>query len=1812
MGKKRKKQKVLKNFICIMLCILIFSGTAEPSLGAGALPHNEAASEDPPPDEIVDEDAAYSVMSAQEGLQVQPSINMPLNSYEGHKILISDDSLYRIDGERVNVKDVYSSGAVRSEFSVTDGSGHEADDVVDIRQGKREVYQREAVFSKPGNYEIEMLIYCNDGRVLSKKQRIDIGKTPHTTSMLTGAQKQNRLQRIDFRTAQDPSYPVRDITLDITAGDGSESASVVFIKDGQQVNSIRGSEHIKLRSAESSLDDDKCFVTGGIELMSMFRAKTAFRYKITSVDIRGNKYIYDHEFTVETDKAPEAAADIAESFIREENSDEAVITVEDISRTDGDSLEREWYVKYSGEKSYRRLSGESGYKDLSDGSGARVSFRKKGTGRFFIKLIVRDVWSEGTMDEYTSGEVRLSDTVEIASEVVNVAPHVSVGAHSLKSADIVVLSADSGDLSSLEQGFREKFLSNGVETRFYAERSDTGRADDQGTGNYTEKFQIVSPFGYEGGNTAFEDDLYIIDNSNLYYMEAAWSDPAAGGPEEPFQVIAVDAESGRESWRYTLRSEIFSLDTGNAHMYQDDTEKYLYITSSGKTLIINKSSGQAVYVADIEAGEYNFVYNDTIYTFTPDGIYSISPGEGRISSVWRGEMSGCARRISGMPTTYIKTAQETILKLSLELHSGKAVTKYVGKLPSKLYIEEGNKIDTKTTLNVAGIDVNGRTVVEVNTPVYNENINSSINCYRAVVQVYDDDGTMVKQEVRSNDQGIKITPVTDKNGSFNYFAVTYSQRHSVKAEINGINNEYSSSVTLSDSNGYPAFYDQIIYSCEQYGKVYITLGGRCMWIYGQTWATGSQHGYPERCTNISFDLSSGTAAEIELPEGCTGFSEYARRSDMYTVIHSGRNSQYAGYAKTDNTVTKRSQSVYQMLRRAMKKNLRSGGDADYRILLLKDLYTGTMSAAEADDIGRLAESAGYRIYIACNNGTNSGSVIPNAEYLTHNEDIAEIIAENAVSEGIKDHRYTSVEVSGDNASLAREFSLMDDHRYYFEYTVRSDREPEGPVSVKHSLLPVLNDSLYENGTVYVTGSESEDFDDEDINGFFSYSNYDSAGGMYTDCYTSRTGSANVYIERDSEISFEVPDGKRGVLSFDYVIFNPHKGDMLNANYAEIDGERWDVAPGTTGRGGYIHPDILESGKHTLKLHTSSYGGKIINYTYIDDLKLSYVSDQKNDSGKDPYAVSDCVTSKRSDGTYKITGSFETPGKATCYREMKGVEYVSGKAGEASYTRLDISEPEGDRYFYIELPDDKAAVSPSVVLKTSCPSKYNVSYQMDEFPEAYYYGTLKSEGNKLFNIEKEWKYIMPSLSGSHTFHTYADSYKKTSGSFEDVEMYVTGGRNILTDRYRYVKSKNHAGEKTLFLAENGYGDKTNIKIDVGHGVTEIYDFRLYTMENGRKMYLSENDFTDRDTADKWTAENVRIKFGEYADDHVSDIPVFSKGQYINYNVTYWDYEGDPSKKSYWRYTHTPYNDGAFEEASTVLDRDGNVLSEKNIILNEPITRFYKDGKYTVEHWQEDDTTRGSVLCGDPAYDKESNHVFITFYVGSIADAPWVRYIKTIPSDVYEGDNVGLQIEVDDVKKSVLTLETDVYRGEELIYTEKIQGITAHDGRYEPVTVDAAVIDAKCGVYKVICSVSSSYGTGADSMRFTVMSSGNIEGAVYHTDKWDENRKIAGRGKDVFWPGERLMLKADTEGSPTSVIAWIEGEEDEQCELSQAENGVYRGSIWSKDMMFRWGAAPIGKKIIFRADYKNGTVKMSEYDITLDNSRLYWNIHRTQGA
>ena len=124
-------------------------------------------------------------------------------------------------------------------------------------------------------------------------------------------------------------------------------------------------------------------------------------------------------------------------------------------------------------------------------------------------------------------------------------------------------------------------------------------------------------------------------------------------------------------------------------------------------------------------------------------------------------------------------------------------------------------------------------------------------------------------------------------------------------------------------------------------------------------------------------------------------------------------------------------------------------------------------------------------------------------------------------------------------------------------------------------------------------------------------------------------------------------------------------------------------------------------------------------------------------------------------------------------------------------------------------------------------------------------------------------------------------------------------------------------------------------------------------------------------------------------------VYKKGELVSYSVHYFDYESDPSKRSFWRYTHTPFNDGAHPDAALILDEYGEPVAVPGTVLSAPIERFYIDGKYTVEHWQEDNTARPPTEGGNPFYDKLSNAVSLTFYVEGGGQAPWINSIKTIP-------------------------------------------------------------------------------------------------------------------------------------------------------------------------------------------------------------------------
>ena len=190
-------------------------------------------------------------------------------------------------------------------------------------------------------------------------------------------------------------------------------------------------------------------------------------------------------------------------------------------------------------------------------------------------------------------------------------------------------------------------------------------------------------------------------------------------------------------------------------------------------------------------------------------------------------------------------------------------------------------------------------------------------------------------------------------------------------------------------------------------------------------------------------------------------------------------------------------------------------------------------------------------------------------------------------------------------------------------------------------------------------------------------------------------------------------------------------------------------------------------------------------------------------------------------------------------------------------------------------------------------------------------------------------------------------------------------------------------------------------------------------------------------------------------------VYKKGQLVAYNINYSDYENDPSKSGYWIYAQTPYNDGANPDAAIIYDADGNITSicgepvtpgaitidqavsiaktKGTKTLTSPIDRFYSDGKYTVYHWEYDDTSRGSVAGGYPVYDKTSNTADLTFYIEGSASAPWITGISTSPTKVTENNYFSINIGIDDEEKDILNLTTEVYKDKKLIFTHRKKNI-----------------------------------------------------------------------------------------------------------------------------------------------------------------------------
>jgi len=132
---------------------------------------------------------------------------------------------------------------------------------------------------------------------------------------------------------------------------------------------------------------------------------------------------------------------------------------------------------------------------------------------------------------------------------------------------------------------------------------------------------------------------------------------------------------------------------------------------------------------------------------------------------------------------------------------------------------------------------------------------------------------------------------------------------------------------------------------------------------------------------------------------------------------------------------------------------------------------------------------------------------------------------------------------------------------------------------------------------------------------------------------------------------------------------------------------------------------------------------------------------------------------------------------------------------------------------------------------------------------------------------------------------------------------------------------------------------------------------------------------------------------------------------------------------------------------------------------------------------------------------------------------------------------------------------------------------------------------------------------------------LVGYVDHTTQWNLNRinynqyftgtDYNPRGYNVFFPGEKFLLSADTihMTSPifitaNSVHVSIEGKSFSTY-LSKVNNSFWIGSLWD-DSMVNWKSQDL--MFLFTVNYSNGTVKTYNKIIHIDDSP-YWRIHMT---
>ena len=1117
---------------------------------------------------------------------------------------------------------------------------------------------------------------------------------------------------------------------------------------------------------------------------------------------------------------------------------------------------------------------------------------------------------------------------------------------------------------------------------------------------------------------------YTISAYSLSGLSDASLQAESSGPG-----MESGTKSGEEAlWTVTVSKEQLGRDDIReiVGMASDDRGKYLFFRTMDRTLVYDGMTGAYIMTVPLAFGDDNYVYDSRIYTIRKDGIYAADMKNGSVKRLYAETLC--------MKSSYCDSAGSSF-RISGEVHflTGKGGTLMRGifypRTEEFRFIEiQPSKAEYRSTYTVIGFGADGCVAVgqdEKNIVYVFDRSGDELGCFSGW----------------QTDSGHDVLPVYKSDGTFDYLVSMYNTDYRTGTQKNGYKMNYGIYMTLhevrsmrgdaeSENAGAapPISYNYLKKTSDSAPSGSGTDAARAMYavqigneviVNSGGWATSISDGSPLSSyynilfSQIVFDTEKRTAQryinvvpEHEMLHIGGIVCEYGKRTADYIISAYSQDSAAYPYGEGSNRQalrvarlpkTEDEEAAFHVDQWApvkteagfdfamvafcgeMAEGLAKSGDfSDYR------REAESLAAAEKDEqqesyfipLGLLSEQGYSRLKSSLIRSENEAAVV-NAEDV---EVLCTLIGSSGSS-----GRYLKIKTDEPErvTEIYKTYTLLPNKEYYCEFDYRGNQDNPLSVEIKtekalpSQVLQEISESTDFTGKKFVAVQlEEECFQEADsINPYFSgieEKRFHDEKYYGAEMLFGKDSGINKTRFDSSSISFEIEAGRTAVLQFDYTMEGCDGG--ADEVYIDINGERWyrnvNLLPNS---GTYTHPHFLPEGVNTLSFAARFYGTRPDNtWIAIDNLKVIYLEENEGEAENDAAALSalkDKTERQLSSenfypsGFREVRSTLKTPEKIVSYAGQRAL-YIKQSALSSVQEFIVNTKGEYQNDLSITIPEGKKAVHTALTLRSSPADRYAVRWNFDGKAFQANYSTAAN----YYAVQVPKVFRVNTMKPEGTIEVSPGHLYKRGAGYGEIEMIMTNNiyAPVSAGKYFIVPEKNTSNAAVLYLENETFEGDVTISIS-GKGEWGLRDFKLYRIEKGRRIYEESGE----EALKGWTVSGGTASFSSENTDfsnayEEAQMPlVYRKGESVKYNVIYDDYENDSSKAQYWRYTHLPANDGLHPEAGR--------------ILSSPIEIFSIDGKYTAEHWQEDDTGRTD-------YDRQTNIAELRFYIEGGISAP----------------------------------------------------------------------------------------------------------------------------------------------------------------------------------------------------------------------------------